>query len=79
MMVKVRVFGYLKKYCNRETSKPFECVLPEHATGKDLLTLLGFPAEEDLILVVNNVNAQKKEILLHEQDEVFIYPYLGGG
>jgi molybdopterin converting factor small subunit len=79
MMVKVRVFGYLKKYCSRETSKPFECALSEHATGRDLVALLGLPAEEDLILVVNNVNAQDKEILLHEHDEVSIYPYLGGG
>ncbi len=78
-MVKVRVFGYLKKYCNRETSKPFECVLPEHTTGKELLELLEFPAKEDMILVINNVTAQKKETLLHENDEVLIYPYLGGG
>jgi len=79
MMIKVRVFGYLKKYCHRDASQALECVLPEPATGKDLLDLLGIPPTEDLILMVNNGNARGKEILLHEDDEISIYPYLGGG
>lgn len=75
----VRVFGYLKKYCQQDASQALEYFLPEPATGQDLLELLGIPAKEDLILVVNNGNARGKEILLHEDDEVSIYPYLGGG
>jgi len=79
MMVKLRLFGYLRQFCSRETSKEFEFELPDRSTGKDLLALLGFPEKEDVILVINNVCNQERGKRLKENDEVLIYPYLGGG
>jgi sulfur carrier protein ThiS len=79
MKVSVRVFGYLRTYCNRESSEEFTVELPEKSSAQDLLMELEVPEKEDIVVVVNNVTLQKRDRVLHEKDSVLLYPFLGGG
>lgn len=78
MKVRVKVFGYLRRYCNQESSREFAVPLPENATAKDLLESLSIPENEEMILLINNAYSQK-ERALQENDEVLVYPFIGGG
>ena len=79
MIVTVRIFGYLRKYCNPEASKGFEITLPDCGTAQDLLDALGIPENEEKIVLVNDAYTHDKKISLNDKDAVSIYPYVGGG
>jgi hypothetical protein len=91
MMVRVRLFGYLKDSC-KEISKreeEFGLTIPEDSTVRDLLRLLGV-LEKELMLVINPGKKEKvltiddayqtwKEVILEPEDTIWIYPFLDGG
>ena len=79
MKVTVRVFGYLRTYCNRTSSEAFTVDLPERSSAQDLLNELEIPEKEDIMVVVNNVTVRKRDHVINEHDSVLLYPFLGGG
>jgi molybdopterin converting factor small subunit len=79
MKVTVRVFGYLRTYCNRTSSEAFTVELPERSSAQNLLNELEIPEKEDIMVVVNNVTLPGRDRALDEGDLVLLYPFLGGG
>jgi len=89
MIIKVRLFGYLAKYCNKNSLKEFELNVPENSKPGDLFKLLGIP-EKEVMLVINP--GEKEKVLtstgaydsqlgieLRTDDRVWVYPFLDGG
>lgn len=79
MKIKVRIFGYLRTFCDQKTSDEIAIDLPDNSTTHNLLQALFIPEKEDVMIVVNNVSIPKGNRVLEHQDEVLIYPFLGGG
>lgn len=79
MTVKVRVFGYLNRFCESFGWNERAVALPEHSTAGDLLAILGIPETEDLLLFVNQTIHTEKNISLTHDDTVWIYPLLCEG
>ncbi|MFH1349674.1 MAG: hypothetical protein ABII26_01935 [Pseudomonadota bacterium] len=89
MIVKVRLFGYLAKYCKKDSFEEFEFTVPENSKPKDLLRLLGIPEGE--IMMVINPGEKEKVLIVHEtygiqeqnkiepNDKIWVYPFLDGG
>lgn len=78
MNVRVRIFGYLKKYCKKPSPSVLQVTVAEKATAKDLLKCLNI-SEEEVILLINDVYCHQKERELKENDMVWIYPPFDGG
>jgi sulfur carrier protein ThiS len=79
MKVKVRVFGYLKKYLLSDSGK-IELEIEQQTNLAELLQLLGIP-ENELefnLLLVNGSNVNKDE-KLKEGDIVSLVQLVGGG
>lgn len=79
MTVKVRVFGYLNQYCDDFGRNERSIPLADHSTANDLLSLLGIPETEDLLLFINQTIHTEKHILLANNDTIWIYPLLCEG
>jgi len=73
----VRVFGHLKKYYQRDSSSEFKWTTPRNTTVKDLLDSLGI--SEEVIILINDEHTHHREVVLRENDRVWIYPPLDGG
>jgi len=79
MKIKVRLFTKLADYVpEHQAGKTFEIELPEYGNVTSLITRLHIPAEEAKIIMVNG-RARPPERVLHESDEVAIFPPVGGG
>jgi sulfur-carrier protein len=79
MKIKIRLFTKLAEYVpEREPGKTFEFDLPESGSVASLITRLHIPAEEAKIIMVNG-RAKPPEYVLDENDEVAIFPPIGGG
>lgn len=79
MKVKVRVFGYLKKYLSSD-SEEIEVDIEQQSNLTDLLQILGIP-ETELefnLLLINGFNVKKDEEL-KEGDIVSLVHLVGGG
>lgn len=74
MVVNVKLFATLR--INRFSEKKIE-VMPK-TTIKELIKELGLPFEEVSIIFVNGRHA-KPETELKDNDEVAIFPPIGGG
>lgn len=90
MIVKVRILGYLRRYCKQDSLKEFNSAVPENSIVRDLLESLGIPKEEEMILTINGVykiiltindihNPKGDEIELKENDTIWIMPMIAGG
>lgn len=79
MHVNVRVFATLKRYLPEERAKgAFDIEVPYDATLEDVVRVLGLPAAEVKVTFVNG-RTEALSHVLHEGDEVGIFPPLGGG
>jgi hypothetical protein len=90
-MTNVRVSGYLRSYCEKDSSEGFEVSVPEDARPTDFLQVLGIPVKgEGIFFVINpggkektltieNGRCSHKDAQLKVSDTVWIYPFLDGG
>ncbi len=79
MRIKVRVFTKLAEYVpEHEPGETFVIDLPENEDMTGLLRQLGIPAEEAKIIMVNG-RARLPDHILHTDDEVALFPPIGGG
>jgi molybdopterin synthase sulfur carrier subunit len=79
MRVYVKLFATLRRYVEGAASGiPFEVDLPDGATIADLIKQLSLPAEDVKIAFVN-ARARPEDWHLEPDDEVGIFPPVGGG
>ncbi|NMC12531.1 MAG: MoaD/ThiS family protein [Chloroflexi bacterium] len=79
MRIRVKLFATLSRFSKSEYSgAPFEIEIPEGTTIQDLINLLKIPAEEAKITFVNGIT-QPPDYLIKPDDEVGIFPPIGGG
>jgi molybdopterin converting factor small subunit len=79
MKVHVRVFATLREYVPSHTpGSTFEVELPADATLADLVEQLSLPRDEVNVIFVN-ARAQALSYVLSPDDEVGMFPKIGGG
>jgi sulfur-carrier protein len=79
MRVKVKLFATLASFSSDvQPGTPFDIDLPESATVENLVEKLGIPAEETKITFVNGL-IRDINWVLNQDDEVGIFPPIGGG
>jgi molybdopterin synthase sulfur carrier subunit len=79
MRVYVKLFATLRRHVEGAASGiPFEVDLPDGATIADLIKQLSLPAEDVKIAFVN-ARARPEDWHLEPDDEVGIFPPIGGG
>ena len=79
MVVQVKVFATLRRYVqDAKAGIPFEVELPDQATVADLIKQLGLPSEEVKVTFVNG-RSRSEDWRLEPNDEVGIFPPIGGG
>lgn len=77
MHVQVRLFATLRRY-RPGAETPFSAELGPGGTVSDLLAQLGVPQDETQVVFVNG-RARPLEWALAPDDEVGIFPPVGGG
>ncbi len=79
MRVRVKLYASLRRFAPNEASGvSFEVELPDGATLLDLVQRLHIPTEEAKLTFVNGL-AQSLDYPLQPDDEVGIFPPIGGG
>jgi molybdopterin converting factor small subunit len=79
MRLRVKLFASLTRYRdNLFSGTPFEIDLPEGATVADLQRALLIPDQEVKFTFVNGL-AQSEDYVLKDNDEMGIFPLIGGG
>ena len=79
MRVRVKLFATLRHHApSAAIGLPFEVDLAEGATVADLINHLSLPAEEVKIVYIN-ARARPEDWHLEPDDEVGIFPPVGGG
>ena len=79
MRVRVKLFATLRRFAgNAMPGVPFEVELAEAITLRDLLGQLKIPAEEAKITFVNGI-IQDLDYVIKNEDEIGIFPPIGGG
>jgi len=79
MLVKVNLFTALVDYVpGIRSGEPFEIRIKDRATLSDLLNRLKLPQEEAKLLFVNGLS-RFPDYQLKNNDEVGIFPPIGGG
>ncbi len=79
MIIHVKLFATLKKYApDGESAKSFPLEVTENSSLGDLIHLLNIPNEEAKICFVNG-HAEEPDYVLKENDEIGIFPPVGGG
>jgi len=79
MHVNVKVFATLKRYLPEERARQaFDLEVPDGASLEDVVRMIGLPAAEVKVTFVNG-RTEALSLVLHEGDEVGIFPPLGGG
>ena len=78
MEVDIRTYATLCKYTGHKTGVPFSIKLDEGTQIKRLIEILGIPAHEVKLIIVNG-RLVEKEHLLKAGDRVSIFPPLAGG
>ena len=79
MLIKARFFATLRQYVPQaKLGTTLEVDLPEGACLRDLLARFEIP--EDVVkLTYVNGRSQELDFVLHAQDEVGVFPPVGGG
>ena len=79
MRVQVKLFATLRRFTeNVPPGAPFEVELSEAATLTALLNQLKIPLEEAKITFVNGI-IQDLDYVIKDEDEIGIFPPIGGG
>ena len=79
MIVRVKLFTALADYVpDIRSGESFKVKVQDKATLSDLLTQLKLPQEEAKLLFVNGLS-KSPDHLLQNNDEVGIFPPIGGG
>lgn len=79
MKIKVKLFATLRPYLgNVRAGTPVELDIPEASTMGSLADLLKLPPDDVKICFVNGCIVEPDQVL-HEGDEVGIFPPIGGG
>jgi len=79
MLVRAKLFATLTRYLpGMLPGTPTEVELPEGATVADLLARLGVPSAEARMFFVNG-RVRPANWVLQANDEVAIFPPIGGG
>lgn len=79
MLVHVKLFATLQRFAGGiPAGQPLELELVEEATLQDLIDRLEIPPDETKIAFVNG-RAQEMDYVLQQDDEVGIFPPIGGG
>ncbi|MBC7259114.1 MAG: MoaD/ThiS family protein [Chloroflexi bacterium] len=79
MRVHVKLFAGLSRYlAGRPSGNPVDVELPDGATLETLIRELGLPPDEVRVIFVNG-RAQPLNFALNNDDEVGIFPPIGGG
>jgi sulfur-carrier protein len=79
LLVRVKLFATLTKFVpGQQAGIPFNSEIPEGITLADLMGLLKLPEEEVKLSFVNG-RLQPAEYKLQNNDDVGIFPPIGGG
>ena len=79
MLVRVKLFATLGSHlADVPPGTPFNMELPDEATVQDLVATLELPAAEVKVVFVNG-RARPLDYVLEHDDEVGIFPPVGGG
>jgi len=79
MHVRVKLFATLMRYSSgRYSGAPFDLELPANSTLQDLIHLLNIPVEDTKITFVNGI-IRPVDWVIQPEDEVGIFPPIGGG
>jgi molybdopterin converting factor small subunit len=79
MQVRVKLYATLSRYSrNTAPGIPFEFEVPNGTTVGDLVNGLKLPREEVKLFFVSG-RARPRDWLLEPDDEVGIFPLIGGG
>ncbi|MFB0527842.1 MAG: MoaD/ThiS family protein [bacterium] len=75
MKVNVKLFASIRKFSQKDN---LEINIQEGSSVKDLLSKIGMPQDEPLLVIVNEYT-QGKETLLQEGDTLCLFPIIAGG
>lgn len=79
MLIKVRLFATLRNYVPEVAiGATLEVELPDAASLADLIAHYPFPADLVKLAYVNGIY-QEVDFILHDGDEVGLFPPVGGG
>ncbi len=80
MIVKVKLFATLRRYGPPDVKlgENFPVILDESSDINRLLKKLKIPEDQAKIIMING-NISKRQEILKEEDEVAIFPPVGGG
>jgi molybdopterin converting factor small subunit len=80
-MVKVKLFATLREFGpkNLEIGESFSVEISENSNVEDLLVKLEIPKEYAKIIMVNGNIIQDYSQLLKSNDDISIFPPVGGG
>jgi len=79
MIIKVYLFAALREHVpGTKSGEPIKMEVPEGVNGARLLQELHITTDEGQIFLVNGINRDYSE-MLHNGDEVAIFPPIGGG
>jgi sulfur-carrier protein len=79
LLVRVKLFATLTKFTpGKNPGVPFVSEIPDGSTLSDLMTHLNLPEEEVKLSYVNG-RLQPLEYELNNNDDVGIFPPIGGG
>jgi molybdopterin synthase sulfur carrier subunit len=78
--IRVKLFASLRRFAPEGSfsGKPFEVNLPDGATLSDLARQLKLPASETKVTFVNG-RSREMDWVLANDDEIGIFPPVGGG
>ncbi|MHB1420213.1 MAG: MoaD/ThiS family protein [Bacillota bacterium] len=79
MFIEVCLYAGLRKYApGVALGEHITMEIPEGSTGLDLLRVIGIPAGEGQLFIINSSRVEP-DVDLREGDRVGIFPPLGGG
>ena len=74
--IKVTLMASLNKYFDGQKSRVIS--LPENSTMDELLNIIGL-SETTITLVMINGKKAARDNILHQNDEITLYPHISGG
>ncbi len=75
LKVNVKLFASIRKFSGKDN---LEINIEEGSSVKDILSKIGIPQDEPLLVIVNEYTREKKA-LLQEGDTLCLFPIIAGG
>jgi len=75
LKVNVKLFASIRKFSQKDN---LEINIEEGSSVKDLLSKIGIPQDEPLLIIINE-STRGKETLLREGDTLCLFPIIAGG